>query len=352
VVDGSHGWDRERWVKAGVLGSMAALFLLALVIFVLPFAFPTPPPIITRFQSTVVFSPNGDGRRDMARVNLRVQEPSQVRLEIVSGGEVRATLLDDQLLPAGWRSVVWDGRSDEGDVLPDGEYGIRLRARSNGKRFNTSRVITIDTSAPLPAGFRVESATLGPPAPGECRINFTAKDPGTVLFEILRPGGTQPLAHRGPLRAPAGRELGWRWRGLVDGGGPVDPGLYTVRATLADAAGNRSERERTCWVGRLAGAVTPARPAAGTPVTLALRRTGGEALPPATPVILEFRRRTGVPGRTATPPLGPRVGERYVGPAGRARITTPAGIRPSALWLTARTADGRSAALIRMDATP
>jgi hypothetical protein len=345
-------WERDRVVKTGVLGAMLALFGLALFIFVLPFAFPTPPPIITRFQSTVVFSPNDDGRRDVARINLRVYEPSDVDLEIVSDGETVATLLADEPLPPGWRSVAWDGRDDAGNVLPDGEYSIRLRARSGDKRFNTSRSITIDTTAPVAGVFRVESATLAAPGAGECRVTVTARDGGSVLLEALRPGGVEPVAHRGPRPAPAGRPVRWAWRGVGNGGDPVAPGLYVVRATLGDASGNRTVRERTCWVGRMAGTITPPDPLPRTILGVSLRDTRGAPVPGDTPITLQFRRRTGVPGRTATPPLGDPVGAPVATTAASARITTPAGIRPDALWLVASSGDGSAIALIAPGAAP
>jgi hypothetical protein len=345
-------WERDRVVTTGVLGAMLALFGLALFIFVLPFAFPTPPPIITRFQSTVVFSPNDDGRRDIARVNLRVYEPSDVDLDVVRDGEAVATLLDGERLRPGWHSVTWDGRDMSGAVLSDGEYSIRLRARSGDKRFNTSRSITIDTAAPAVGAFRVESATLADPGRGECRVAVTARDGGSVLLEALAPGNETPRAHRGPRPAPAGTPVRWAWRGLGNSGEPVRPGLYVIRATLGDAAGNRTVRERTCWVGRMAGTVAPADPGPRTALAVALRRTGGGAVAGETPITLEFRRRTGVPGRTMTPPLGARVGGRVSTTAAEARITTPPGIRPGALWLVARTGDGTAVALIPLDGTP
>ncbi|MEQ9093783.1 MAG: FlgD immunoglobulin-like domain containing protein, partial [Miltoncostaeaceae bacterium] len=249
---------RERIVGGAILATMLGLFAYALFIFVLPFAFPTPPPIITRFQSTVVFSPNDDGRRDVALINVRVNEPGQVLLDIVSGGETVTTLTGDQRRPRGWLRVRWDGRDDAGEVVADGEYGIRLRARSGDKRFNTSRKITIDTTAPSIARLRVVSATLDDPGRGECRVTATAADPGSLLLRVLRPGGTEVLAHRGPSPAAAGRAVRWRWDGRGDDGRPVAAGLHVVQATLRDAAGNRSGREATCWVGRIAGEARPA----------------------------------------------------------------------------------------------
>ena len=76
--------DRAR--RTGVIIAMAALFVLALGIFVLPFAFPTPPPIVSRFKATLLFSPDGNGHRDQARVNIRLHEAATLSVEIQRDG--------------------------------------------------------------------------------------------------------------------------------------------------------------------------------------------------------------------------------------------------------------------------
>jgi hypothetical protein len=146
---------------------MLALFVIALGIFLLPFAFPTPPPIVTRFQATQLFSPNGDGRRDVARVNVRLHEPSRVTIEIQKDGESLVTLVDDEQWPRGFESTQWFGRDRLGRLLPDGTYAIKLAARAGEKQFNKPRNIVIDTTAPRIASLAVESATLADAGRGE-----------------------------------------------------------------------------------------------------------------------------------------------------------------------------------------
>ena len=139
------GRDRAR--RAIVATTMLALFVVALGVFLLPFAFPTPPPIVTRFQATILFSPNFDGRRDSARINIRLHDPSRVTVEILKDGEPVMVLLDDIAKAKGFFSTKWDGTDTMGRRLPDGTYAIKLRARAGDKQFNTTRNIVIDTSA-------------------------------------------------------------------------------------------------------------------------------------------------------------------------------------------------------------
>ncbi len=316
---------------------MLALFILALFIFVLPFAFPTPPPIITRFQATSLFSPNGDGRRDVARVNIRVHEPSTVRLEIRRGGATVAALVDGERLPKGWHSVEWDGRDAAGNPLPDGTYAIKLLATApGGKRFDTTRSITVDTEGPLPTAFRVVSATLAAPGPGECRIAYTAGDAGSVLFEAHRPGAAEPLARRGPRPSRTGAPCAGPGPGAATAAPPPPPACTDPRHA-ARRAGNQTIRQRTGWLGRMAGTVAPRGPRAGTDLRVRLRATVGSAIPGDAPVTLSSGAAPACRASPRTPPLGARVGARYRGPAGDAAITTPRGIpRRRCGWSPAR----------------
>ena len=344
------GRDRAR--RAIVATAMLVLFVVALGVFLLPFAFPTPPPIVTRFQATRLFSPNDDGRRDSARINIRLHDPSHVTLEILKDGEPVAVLLDDIAEQKGFFSTKWDGTDSMGRRLPDGTYAIKLRARSGDKRFNTTRNISIDTTAPRPATMTVVSATLAPAGPGECRLTFTSRDPASVRLEARRLNGTEPVRRLGARPVRPGQPVRWAWNGEDAKGRPVAPGTYVISAALSDAARNLATRERTCWVGRLAGTPTIARPAPRDQVGVRLRTTAGAAVAPSTPISLVLRRRTGTPGVTGGDPLGRQVGGGVRGRAGTLRITLPKGVNPAALWLVASTLDGRSSALVGLGGRP
>jgi hypothetical protein len=332
-------------VRAGVAGAMLAVFLVALGVFLLPFAFPTPAPIVTRFQATRLFSPDGDGRREVAKVNVRLAQTSAITVDVQRDGEQVARIVSAERHPRGWVRAEWDGRDADGRPVPDGDYALKLRVRSGQKQFNTTRAVKVDTEAPRAASVTVGSATLGEPGRGECRIAVTSRDPGQLTLEA-EPLTGQPARRLGPRPIREGESLTWAWDGTAAGGAPVRPGLYRIRATLSDAARNRMEHVRTCWVGRIAGVATPPAPRPGERVGVRLRTTDGEPLPPETPVRLTLRRRTGVPGRTLRDPLGAVIGRGAEGRADRVSLRLPRGVAPGALWLVARTDGG--AALVRL----
>ena len=148
--DGSPRDGRAR--RAGVVVAIVALFVLGLAVFVLPFAFPTPPPVVTRFNATRLFSPDGDGRRENAKVNVRLSEPAAVTVEVQKDGATVRRLITDRTAPRGWVREDWDGRDDDGRVVPDGTYALKLRAHAGKKQFNTTRARS--SSTPRPPGRR------------------------------------------------------------------------------------------------------------------------------------------------------------------------------------------------------
>lgn len=322
---------------------MVALVVFALAVFVLPFAFPTPPPIITRFTATQLFSPNQDGARDAARISVRVREPGAITVEVVdSDGVVRRRLADQQPTRHGWLRLSWHGLDDDGEPVPDGDYTLRLHATAPGdKHFRTSRRIRIDTTPPLITQAQFVSALTPHPEGAQCRVRtVTDADAQVEILVLADEEGTKPPLRRfGPTPARAGRPIVWPWDGR-GGSGPLTAGLHTVRIIARDPARNSVSWDGTCWVGNLTAAVRgPVRP--GSLVRVVTDTTRGVPLPDTTPVRLQLYRRIGTPGSDREV-LGRRVARPVVTTAGDARIRIPAAVAPSSLWLVVSAGDGRA----------
>jgi hypothetical protein len=322
--------------RAWVAGAMLALVSVAALVFVMPFAFPTPPPIITGFNATLLFSPNGDGRRETATISVRVREPSDVTLEIRSPDDdvTLRRLLEDERRPRGWGAVVWDGRDDAGGVIADGDYSIRLRARAGRKQFNISRRISVDRSPPVIEQLEVESAVLAGPGKGECRVR--AQPESDALMTAAARAGGRELASIGPRPVKGGDTLNWAWNGRT-GGRRVPSGLVRIEVAAADLARNESRRVATCWVSGVVGRPVPASPRPGDRVGVVLTETDGTRLPADQPVGLALYRRVGTPGLSAGPVLGERIAGRATGPMSQTTVRLPRTPTPAGLWLVART---------------
>ena len=326
--------------------AIVVLVVVGLGVFLAPFAFPTPPPIVTGFQSTRQFSPNGDGSREIARVAVKLNEPSLVTVDIQDRSGKRWKGLIDEQRPKGRVRLAWDGTDDQGQPVPDGRYVVSLRARRGQKGWRASRGIVVDREAPPLGTLSVQSAALAGPGDGECRTAVTALDRGEMTIEAVPSSGGAAVARFGPKTVAGGETALWNWDGKRAGSGPTPAGLYVIRATLADVPKNRSQQSATCWVGHLISRAVPPRPKRGSRVGIRLQDISGTALPASTRVIVSIARRIGNPG-TAAQVVGPRVGSRVRGPVGSLTIQLPRRIPPARLWLIVTTDGGRALTPLR-----
>lgn len=115
-----------------------------------------------------LFSPNGDGRRESTALRFGLEQDAVVTLAILdAGGAVRRTLASGQGMVKGAASVNWDGRDDQGAVLPDGKYTVGLLAvlASNPLLRQEEKITaTVDSTPPVVAITRPASGFV--PAAG------------------------------------------------------------------------------------------------------------------------------------------------------------------------------------------
>ena len=313
-----------------IAGGIIALVLVAFGVFVLPFAFTTPPPIITRFVATRAFTPGNEAGRSLATVAIRLSEPSNVSITVKDPetGTLVARLTDERkVVRSRTKAVTWNGRDLDGRQVPDGTYAIDLNARAGNKKFSKSRRVVVDTTPPRP---KVEVVST----PAACVATAsTPGEPATITFSA-------PTADVASKRRTVGAKgsTTWTWAGRDASGARVPPGITSIRVASRDERGNRSVEARTCWVSHLAARAVPGSPAAGDKVGVVV--PGG----PGTEVTLSLRRRVGTPGGpVGRQVVGGEVSVPVTGPAGSARITIPVGTPPRDLWLLAATGPDRQA---------
>ena len=100
-----------------------------------------------------------------ARVGFVLREPTKVTFSVVDseGAEVRR-LVDSRRLPGDEELFfAWDGRDDEGRVVPDGVYRLRLEREGQGRSVTSGRRVRVDTK---PAQLAIVSARPGWCSPG------------------------------------------------------------------------------------------------------------------------------------------------------------------------------------------
>lgn len=126
------------------------------------FAWPTDLPPIVEYPRAVphAFAP---GAGQQTSITYWVNLPCQTRVEIVQTSEVSPevtlirTLHDWTSRPAGGETLMWDGRDDEGQVVPSARYTARVQARYSDEgtvAYATGWVWVIGHTVYLPALFK------------------------------------------------------------------------------------------------------------------------------------------------------------------------------------------------------
>lgn len=146
-----------------------------------------------------------------------------------------------QASPPKRKKFVWDGRTENGSVAPDGTYYIKVALIHQGRSVLISNnsgaePVTVQTVPPHP---RITSVTPGVIAAGghaAVMIHYTGADglPSRILvYRTGVPGGPQLLKNFG-----TGGSGSSAWDGTAPGGRPAPPGTYTFRLKVTDKACN------------------------------------------------------------------------------------------------------------------
>ena len=264
------------------------------------------------------FSPNDDGRRDVARIRLRIRRDDDVTVSIVDdlGTEVKRLATAVPASPEEPLRLSWDGTADDGAAAPQGYYRVRVSLRSGNRAVTLRPGINLDLTAPRP------TVKVGGP---EGRDWITGPVGGPIPFRVLvtsRRLPTRIRVYRTDLAKP--REVAaftlppgvreGEWDGKADGA-PAPPGTYQIVAFVRDQAGNVG-RSAPVEPGPTRGqpgvsvrgllAQPPGRPGAGRREGDVRRRLARAAVP------LEGlpRRRAHGAGEGPAPDRGPVPGHR------------------------------------------
>jgi hypothetical protein len=196
-------------------------------------------PAVAEVKSlAAVFSPNGDHVKDVNNFRVELHQRSDVSVDVVdtAGEAVRRLATSATVAPADPLRLSWDGRTDDGKLVPDGRYRVRVTLRREGRSVTVPRTTLVDTRPPRP---RVKSIDPGPiVAPDTAPIQIEVGSVSRRLAKrarIYRIDGASPalVAELPPVTDT--RTL--QWDGKVDGK-PAPIGLYLVQVTARDRAGN------------------------------------------------------------------------------------------------------------------
>lgn len=191
---------------------------------------------ITRPRLDRVFSPTCACPQRTARLAFRLRRAETIDAVIVDvdGNAVR-TLESGSRHTPGPLVFRWDGRNEEGAVVPDGFYRLRLRFARERRTIVVPNVVRVDTEAPAVELVSLAPTVLSPDGDGRRDAARVAFRLGERARPLLLVDGREAFR----ARLYAARSAAFHWPGTV-AGRPLPEGRYTVALRAQDLAGNVS----------------------------------------------------------------------------------------------------------------
>ncbi len=219
----------------------ALLVLATVAAFFVTQSLKTEVPVVLRFAAKPRdISPNGDRVRDTARVGFDLSEPAEVSFYVIDseGDEVRRLVDDRRLAGDTKHRFRWDGRDDEGGVVPDGVYRLRVARRKEGRVVDSFKEVRVDTRRPKVRLISTTPNVISPGVPGGARrVRVRYSGPRNVApeFRVFRTDVNPPQVVR---LFRGDRSRSGVWDGTVRGGGFAPDGSYSFFVLVRDLAGN------------------------------------------------------------------------------------------------------------------
>ena len=189
-----------------------------------------------------VFSPNGDGVRDVVLVEQETtgEGPWLAVVTDARGREVRSEHLSDAN-----GTFSWDGRDDFGSLVADGAFTYVLSARdAAGNDFSSKPLILTMDTRETPVALRVRGEHFSPNGDGIqdgieiVPVLGVTDSIEVLLLEIVDAAGH--IVHRDQRKEALGA---FEWSGLASDGEPFADGEYSVRMSVSYANGNSGDAE-------------------------------------------------------------------------------------------------------------
>lgn len=201
-------------------------------------------PVVLRFAAAPRhFSPNGDSVRDATRLGFDLSKPAELSFSVIdSDGTAVRKIVDERTLAGDTKHRFrWDGRGDDGKVVPDGAYRMRVTRRKEGRTLDSIKKVLVDTKPPKVSLASVRPNVISPGVPGgrsEVRLRYSG--PRNIAPEFRVWHTDVPGPPRIARRFRGDRNRIGVWDSGVRGGATPD-GDYAFTVRVRDLAGNLTE---------------------------------------------------------------------------------------------------------------
>ena len=193
-------------------------------------------PIFAVQLDRTVFSPVCGCESDAVEIRFRLREADRLTVAMIdSAGEAVRTIVEEDATAEGPVALSWDGRDEQGRVVPEGEYRPRVHFSEERRTIMMPNEIEVDVTPPEVLAVSVAPRILSPrigDRNNRLRVAYRMSEEARPLVFV---DGERRV--RGRFRQLEG---GVNWEGIVDRK-PLPAGTYELRVAGEDAAGNVGE---------------------------------------------------------------------------------------------------------------
>jgi hypothetical protein len=191
------------------------------------------PAPITDTHVTSLFAPECDCPTLLAHVEFRLRRPETLTVSILDPNDaVVRTLRFRQPLRAGRHDFTWDGRDDSGAIVPEASYQPRVEFGRDRRAIDLPNAIRVDTTPPRIRLVSVEPRTISPDDDGRRdRVRLVYRQSERAQPLLIVDGRVRVRVKSAKLEGKLD------WYGKVRRK-RVEPGVYRLRLTTRDLAGN------------------------------------------------------------------------------------------------------------------
>jgi hypothetical protein len=185
-----------------------------------------------------LFSPVCRCPQRRASIGFRLRRADRLKLSLLDddGREVR-TLVEGERVARGPHEFFWDGRDDEGRLVPEARYRPKVELGRADRTIVLPNPIRVDVTEPVVRVLSVRPRALSPDGDGRgdiVRVRYRANEPVRGLLFV---NGRLRVVSRS--QRPGGV---LQWVGGAPGGGRLPPGTHRLAVQARDLAGNLSRR--------------------------------------------------------------------------------------------------------------
>jgi hypothetical protein len=184
---------------------------------------------ITGTSVVKTFSPRCECERDTTAIAFKLLKADRLTITMIdaTGREVRK-LVTRARFPRGWQTFVWNGRTDDGAIAPDGEYRPRVHLARARQTIVLPNPIRVDTTPPRTTLISVIPHELTP-ADRKARVRYRVSEQANGIVYV--DGRRTIVSLFYPLEGKLDLYLRLRGRDLARG-------THLVSVGAVDLAGN------------------------------------------------------------------------------------------------------------------